>query len=180
MRKKTSGEPRESALASGWTVEAEPADAAPAEAGPAASAPSAAESRAGEGSPASEAVGAVAADSAAEGDAAELADDGPAQLSNAALVLLGVFGGLYLLYAWVWLSWAQFYASANAELASASGALGGALQQVVFWAAPLAPLLWFLAALVLNRGAGIRRLALWIVIGAVVLLPLPVFGGGGA
>lgn len=171
MRKKSGDRAREesraSALASGWTVQG---DADPEAEGPA---PSAAES-------ALESDAAPVAD-AADGEAlASEVEEQRGQLSNAALVLLGVFGGLYLLYAWVWLSWAQFYASANAEVASASGSLGGALQQLVFWAAPLAPILWFLAAVLLNRGAGIRRLALWIVIGAIVLLPLPVFGGGGA
>lgn len=173
MRKKTAREARESALASGWTVEADPDPAAavesvadvPTEPRPdAADTPEVAE----------------ASDAGGSGDAAFDEEDPRPQLSNGALVLLGVFGGLYLLYAWIWLSWAGYYSGVNAELAAASGSLGAALQQVVFWAAPLAPLLWFLAVLLLNRGASTRRLALWIVIGAVVLLPLPVFAGGGA
>lgn len=111
-------------------------------------------------------------DEAAAGDANEL--------SNGALVLLGVLGGLYLLYAWIWLGWAQFYAEMNAAVAAGSGSLGSALQQVLFWAAPTAPILWFLAALLLNRGAGMRRIAIWLIVGAVVLLPYPIFSGGGA
>ncbi|MFT4232673.1 MAG: hypothetical protein QM606_07865 [Leucobacter sp.] len=173
MRKRTGGprgagareEPRESALASGWTVQGD-ADPEP---------PSIARLEdADVPLPAADEPG-VSEDS----DAALAADERP-QLSNAALVLLGVTGGLYLLYAWVWLSWAQYYAEVNAELASTSGALGAVLQQIVFWAAPLAPPLWFLAVLLLNRGRSTWRMALWIGIGAVVLLPLPVFAGGGA
>lgn len=162
MAKAEGGEERESSIASGWTVHADPVratDSEPAE------------------EPAALQVGPDAADSVPEEpDAAEPAQ----QLSNAALVLLGVFGGLYLLYAWIWLSWAQFYAVQNASVAESSGSLGAVLQQLVFWAAPLAPILWFFSVLVLCRGAGMRRLTLWILIGAVVLLPLPVFGGGGA
>lgn len=161
MRKKTARETRESVLASGWTVEADPESAAP----EAVAAPAASPNDADAGA-------------ASRGDGSDA--EGRPQLSNGALVMLGVFGGLYLLYAWIWLSWAQYYAGVNAELAAASGALGALLQQLVFWAAPLAPLLWFLAALLLNREAGARRMALWIVIGAVVLLPLPVFAGGGS
>ncbi|WP_449283683.1 hypothetical protein [Leucobacter sp.] len=163
MRKKTAREARESALASGWTVEAGPEPAAAV--GGVVDAPA---------EPHPDAVDAPGSLDGAPGD------DGRPQLGNGALVLLGVFGGLYLLYAWIWLSWARYYAGVNAELAAASGSLGAVLQQIVFWAAPLAPLLWFLAVLLLNRGAGTRRMALWIVIGAIVLLPLPVFAGGGA
>lgn len=163
MRKKTAREARESSLASGWTIEP---DAAPLLDG-APEAPAPAE-------PAQEAQ--LSADAAA--DAVPEAPE-RAQLSNGTLVILGVLGGLYLLYAWIWLSWASYYAGANAELAAASGAIGGTLQQLVFWAAPLAPILWFLAAMALNRGRT-KRLVLWVVIGAIVLLPLPVFSGGGS
>ncbi|WP_336651398.1 MULTISPECIES: hypothetical protein [unclassified Leucobacter] len=157
------GEERESAIASGWTVHADPL-------------PAADHAPAADDTP-SEAAGSGIDDGSVDAADSE-ADAPPAQLSNAALVLLGVFGGLYLLYAWIWLSWAQFYAGQNASVAESSGSLGAVLQQIVFWAAPLAPILWFAAAMVLCRGAGMRRLTIWIVIGAVVLLPLPVFGGG--
>jgi len=176
MRKKTARGARESSLASGWTIEADEAphlDGAPEAPGPEAHAEEApgqeAHAEAGFSSDA-------AADAAA--DAVSAAPE-RAQLSNGTLVILGVLGGLYLLYAWIWLSWASYYAGANAELAAASGAIGGTLQQLVFWAAPLAPILWFLAAMALNRGRT-KRLVLWVAIGAIVLLPLPVFSGGGS
>ena len=177
MRKRTARAPRESALASGWTVEGDPAPApqrgAPADPDRSASDAPRAESGASGGADAGDGAGPAGAPARDDADA-------PAELSNAALVLLGVLGGLYLLYAWIWLSWAQFYAEQNASVAASSGALGSVLQQIVFWAAPLAPILWFVSVLVLCRGAGTRRLAAWLVLGAVVLLPLPVFGGGGA
>lgn len=152
MRKNIAEEPRESALASGWTVEA-----------------------AGEPEPA-----AADAETQTDADAEPQAEaEQPGQLSNLALVLFGVVGGLYLLYAWIWLSWAQFYASQNSQVAEGSGSLGSVLQQIVFWAAPLAPVLWFAAAMLLNRGS-MRKTVLWLGIGAVLLVPLPVFSGGGS
>lgn len=170
MRKKTARgareERRESSPALGWRVEPDP-DPAPLPEAPDGAARATAEDL---GDPA------VPDPSGAAERSEE--DDRP-QLSNAALVLLGVSGGLYLLYAWVWLSWARYYAESNAAVASSSGALGAVLQQTVFWAAPLAPPLWFLAVLLLNRGST-PRMALWIGIGAILLVPLPVFGGGGS
>lgn len=168
MRKNTPRGARESALASGWTVEpTTEAEAADIEA-PQATVAGAAPVQDQGPDPELE----TAADDAAAGERT--------QLSNAALVLLGVLGGLYLLYAWIWLSWAQYYSSVNQEVAATSGSLGSVLQQTVFWAAPLAPVLWFLAVLALHRRAGTGKMALWLVIGAVVLFPLPVLSGGGA
>ena len=187
MRKKTAREQRESALASGWTVEAEPGEAVAAGLGadtvPDRVSGSAAPSFTGAAAGVAEEVPATGAEAgeAAEAVPSEETDDAEnarAQLSNVALVVLGVLGGLYLLYSWVWLSWAQYYSGVNAEVASVSGTLGGVLQQLVFWAAPLAPALWFFSVLVLNRGGKTLRIALWLVVGAVVLFPLPLLSGG--
>lgn len=161
MRKKTSREPRESALASGWTVDPDHASAPPSPAD-------------SEGAAETPSLDLVDSSSAEDGPAV-----GENRFSNAGLVLLGVFGALYLLYAWVWLSWAQALSEQNAIEVAASGSLSGGLQQLVFWLAPLAPILWFVAAFAMNFDRGIRRLVLWIVLGAIVLVPLPVFGGGG-
>lgn len=160
MQKDNDSEGRESRLASGWTVEgaANPRTPAP--------------------QPVEPEAPAAAASPDDPGVEAEIADT-RVQMSNASLVILGVFGGIYLMYTWVWFSWAEYYESANNLLAASSGSLGGVLQQIVFWAAPLAPIGWFLCALLLNRGAPTWRLALWIVLGAVVLVPLPMFTWGG-
>ncbi|GAA1317327.1 hypothetical protein ACFSWE_10730 [Leucobacter albus] len=160
MRTGSGGE-RESALQSGWTVEAPPESVEPA-------APV-------------QPVDPVAALSP-EG---ELADDaeaaaGPAQMGSLTVVLLGLTGGLFLLFAWVWMSWAQYYSGVNAATVAGSGSIGGALQQIVFWIAPLAPVFWFLSALVLARKRT-RVLVAALVIGLVVTFPLPmVFSSGAA
>lgn len=115
-------------------------------------------------------------DSPDEPEAADQASPERAQLSNGAMVLLGVVGGLYLAYTWVWFSWAQYAATATgASLSLTSGSVGAVLQLVLYWIAPLAPVLWFVSALLLNRGGSALRLGLWLGIGAVVLVPLPYF-----
>lgn len=161
MARKTDRDARASRLASGWTVEAD--------------SPALQESH----SPA-----------AAEPDARVHGDDdpstepeiaaAPAQRSAASLIVFGLLGGIYLLYTWVWLSWASYYSQMNAIVAEASGTIGSIMQQLVFWAAPFAPALWFVAVLLLHRGASSARIALWLIVGAVVLVPLPMFEFGGA
>ena len=159
MRKRADRESRKSNLDSGWIVEG---DAREAElATDAHDAPGATD----------EAI--LVGDSP---DASEALTEPPSQLGAGSLVLLGVLGGVYLLYAWVWLSWAQYYSDVNLQLAAGSGVVGQVAQQVFFWLAPLAPVLWFLAVLFANRGAATWKLALWLLIGAVVLVPLPMFG----
>lgn len=166
MRKKTEREARESALASGWRVEGESDTPEP----------TLGESTASARPSASHAPDALVTKS----EHSDGADDVVAHdereipaLSNGALVVLGVFGGLYLLYSWGWFIIAQAYSEVSAYAAAGSGSLGSALQQIVFWAAPLAPALWFFVALVLSRGGRTKRLALLLFVGAIVLLPLP-------
>ncbi|QIM16943.1 hypothetical protein G7067_11885 [Leucobacter insecticola] len=137
---------RESSIASGWKIEEEP------------NLPAAEDPVGGPGSEEQETQ-----------DGAETS----VGLSNGALVLFGVFGGLYLLYTWGWFVVAQAYSGMNAAAAAGSGSVGGVLQQILFWAAPLAAPLWFLVSLAAARGGRTKRLALMLCIGAVVLLPLP-------
>lgn len=163
MRKKTERERKQSSLVSGWTVEAEvgPGDDP---ARPAA-----------EVNPSTPQFGADAS-----GDAGSADVESPqTQLGNGALVLFGVFGGLYLLYAWSWFVIAQAYVEFNAIAIASSGVLGGFLQQAVFWAAPFAVALWFLLTVLLQRHRTLR-LTIWLVVGAVVLVPLPMLWTGGA
>lgn len=108
---------------------------------------------------------------------ADNAGEQPKQLSSISLVLLGLVGGIYLFYTVVWFSWADHYATMNALVAAGSGSLGGVLQQLVFWLTPFAPALWFVSVLVLCRGAKKSKYALWLFAGAIVLVPLPMFGG---
>lgn len=153
-----SGEERESALQSGWTVEANPTPVEPVVPAP---------------------VPEVEADAEAEAESAA-AGDRPSQMSNLTVVLLGLAGGLFMLYAWVWMSWAQYYSDVSAVTAAGSGSIGGVLQQVVFWIAPLAPILWFLSALLLTRSRA-RKLTVALVLGLIITFPLPmVFLSGAA
>lgn len=144
---------RESSLASGWTVEGQ-ADSAAASDVPVEIA----------------ADGDVIADGATGGESR-------AQLSNVALVLLGLIGGLYLLFMYVWFSWAGAVAATNAAVVDTSGSIGGVLQQIVYYLAPFAPAFWFISVLVLCRGAKVSRMLIWLLIGLVLLVPLPMFGG---
>lgn len=152
MAKNKDREARESSLASGWTIEGSDAESAHRSGGP------------------------VDAD-AEPGDHDSAPAPYESQLSAIALIGLGLIGGLYLFYTAVWFSWAQHYSTVNALVAEGSGALGGALQQVVFWAAPFAPALWFLSVLVLCRGSRTGKIVLWLLVGAVMLVPLPMFEG---
>jgi hypothetical protein len=148
---------RESSLASGWTVEGQP------ELQPKVRVPQTGELVAGLADPLL--------------DETDTTADDVKQMSSGALVLLGVIGGVYLLFTFVWFSWANAASVANASVASTSGSLGGVLQQIVFWVAPFAPALWFISVLVLCRGKKVWRMSLWLGLGLVVLVPLPMFGG---
>lgn len=168
MVKKNGREARESSLASGWTVEGREAD--PAEEPSRTTAPVADLESAED--PSDTAVSGAGSDESPEGE-----DGRPGQLSNGALVLLGLIGGVYLLYTVVWFSWANYYSVVNSAVAEGSGSIGGTLQQLVFWITPFAPALWFLSVLALCRKSKLWKKALWLVVGAVVLVPLPMFGG---
>lgn len=102
-------------------------------------------------------------------------------LSNIALMLLGVLGGVYLLYTWAWFATASVNAEANVATAAESGIIGVILQQIMLWIAPLAPLLWFITAIMTaKRRTGV--LALLLVLGLIILVPYPVLSSlmGGA
>lgn len=139
---------RESSIASGWTVEGQPETV-----------PQAAQAVNDQGDPRSENEAATQ----------------HRQISSGALVLFGLIGGLYLLFTFVWFSWAN--AAAQVAAATAPADVWGALQQTIFWIAPFAPALWFVTVLLLCRGAKVRRIVFWLLFGAVLLVPLPMFGG---
>ena len=98
----------------------------------------------------------------ADGDDADAA----AQPGSAELVLLGVLGGVYLLYSVGWLIWAI----------SAAPDLGDPVAQFMYglgrWLAVLAPALWFGTTLWLTSERRRARL-LWLIVGAIVLVPVP-------
>ena len=94
------------------------------------------------------------------------AADAAAQPGSAELVILGVLGGVYLLYAVGWLITAIGPAPDLADpVAQFMYALGR-------WFAVAAPALWFGAVLWLTAEHRRARL-LWLIAGAVVLVPIP-------
>lgn len=116
------------------------------------------------GGPADGATGAAAG---AAGDAADETDDADAsrQTGSVALVALGVLGGVYLLYTIGWLI------TAVRTSAPGTSVVGDAMYSLGLWLAVLAAPCWFALAL---RGAPTTRARfLWLVAGAVVLVPLP-------
>lgn len=163
MRKKPDSAPRESALASGWTVSGQ------------------LDSDADAPTPAVVPVvgGAAPASAPAHSEPADGLATPHRETSNVAMVLFGVFGGMYLLYTAGWFLIAQYFASANDVAASTSGIVGGVAQIAIYWAAALAPAGWFTVVFLLSRGRKSWFLPVWLMVGLVVLLPLPLFTTGG-
>ncbi len=93
-------------------------------------------------------------------------DDGR-QLSSAALVALGLFGGVYLLYTLGWLI-------GGARLQGVARFLVADAAFVPFlWVAVAAPALWFGATHLLTRTARTWVRFAWLVGGALLLVPWP-------
>ena len=104
-----------------------------------------------------------ATDATAAGD--DEADAAP-QAGSAELVILGVLGGVYLLYSIGWLIWATTPAPELADpVAQFMYGLGR-------WLAVAAPALWFGTVLWLAAERRRARL-LWLIAGAVLLVPIP-------
>ena len=92
--------------------------------------------------------------------------DAARQAGSAELVILGVLGGVYLLYAIGWLIWATTPAPELADpVAQFMYGLGR-------WLAVAAPALWFGTVLWLTAEHRRARL-LWLIAGAVLLVPVP-------
>ena len=112
--------------------------------------------------------GATAVSAVAEADQPDEA--AAAQPGSAELVLLGVFGGVYLLYTLGWiLSVLRVQNAAQDPVSQVMFALG-------LWLAVLAPALWFGVTFALTRGRTRARL-IWLLVGAVVLLPVAFVAG---
>lgn len=92
------------------------------------------------------------------------------QPGSAELVLLGVFGGVYLLYTLGWIL------SVLRVQNPATDAVGQFMFALGLWLAVLAPALWFGVTFALTRGRPRARLV-WMLVGAVVLLPVAFVAG---
>jgi hypothetical protein len=110
------------------------------------------------------------ADDAAGSDGADdnsddAAEDLPPATSSVVLVSLGILGGVYLLYTVGWfVSWQRFVYSSTDSLELAAFHI----QQVL---AIVAAPLWFALAVVLTRGRRPIIRLLWLLAGALVLVP---------
>ncbi|WP_144763796.1 hypothetical protein [Curtobacterium sp. 9128] len=87
-------------------------------------------------------------------------------LGSGALIGMGVFGGLYLLYTVAWL------VSASLLTVAGSGAVG-VMSELMRVLAIMAPAFWFAATLWLGQGSRNRTKFTWLLVGAVVLIPWP-------
>lgn len=102
--------------------------------------------------------------------------DEPQGIGTVSLVLLGILGGVYLLYTIGWV-----LGGIRMQL-PVTFTLPLPLFQGVFWMTVFAPLLWFVAVLVATRDAKGWVRMVWLIAGALLLVPWPfvVAGGGGA
>lgn len=92
-------------------------------------------------------------------------DADAAQTGSVELVVLGVLGGVYLLYAVGWLIVAVGTSPPGVSI------VGDAMYTFGLWLAVFAPALWY--GLVLLTAKRPRARLAWLVLGAIVLVPLP-------
>ena len=108
----------------------------------------------------------------ADAAAADTTEADGAALSSAALVGMGILAGMYLLYTIGWFI----------GVARGVAPVGGPVAEFMFslgaWLAVAAPLAWFGVTCWLTGGHQRARLA-WLLIGVVVLAPLPFIIGSG-
>lgn len=90
-----------------------------------------------------------------------------APMGNTELIVLGVLGGVYALFAIGWLigglrlqGWRPFL-------------VADAMYQGSLWLAVLAPVLWFITAFLLTRGSRTWVRFAWLAAGVVLLVPWP-------
>lgn len=90
-----------------------------------------------------------------------------APLSTPMLLLVGIVGGVYLLYTVGWIIGGLTLQS------SAMFLIPGVMYQVALWAAVLAPALWFAAAWMLTRRSSSWVRVVALLGGALLLVPWP-------
>jgi len=109
---------------------------------------------------------------AVEADAAAHSSD-RSPMSSFTLISLGVFGGIYLLFTIGWFI----------GVSRIDNPLGDALASFMFglgtWLAVAVPVAWFAVTLWLTPGRPRGRI-LWLLLGVVLLAPLPLLVSGGA
>ncbi|WP_166983382.1 hypothetical protein [Paramicrobacterium fandaimingii] len=97
--------------------------------------------------------------------------DSSQQLGSTMLVVLGILGGIYLLYT---VGWAL-------NIGRDSYAVASPIDQIMYtgglWLAAAAAPLWFAASLWFTRGHARARI-IWLLLGMLVLIPWPFVIGG--
>ena len=103
----------------------------------------------------------------------------PAQstgLSNAALIGLGIVGGIFVLYTIGWIIGGMRLQPDGEVLAA-----GTIPYAIAAWVATAAPAIWFAAVMYLTRASRAWLRFAWLIAGALLLVPWPfVMGGFGA
>ena len=91
----------------------------------------------------------------------------PSGLSSVALIGLGIFAGIYLLFSVAWLITALRNPTQIADV------LGNAMFQFGLWLSVLSPAIWFGAVLYLGKNKKVSTRLLFLLLGAVILIPWP-------
>ncbi|MGO2745071.1 hypothetical protein [Microbacterium sp.] len=102
-----------------------------------------------------------------EADGTITAAQEPRSLSTPMLLLVGIVGGVYLLYTIGWI-----IGGLNLQV-SALFLVSSVMYQVGVWAAVLAPALWFLAVWVLTRRSATWTRVVGLLAGVALLVPWP-------
>lgn len=94
-------------------------------------------------------------------------EDSAPSMSSPMLLAIGILAGAYLLYTAGW------FTSAVRNIAVPVGAFDVAMYQLREWLSVAAPALWFGATLLLTRRRKASTRLLWLILGAIVLVPIP-------
>lgn len=100
--------------------------------------------------------------------------DAPGGVGTVTLLLLGILGGIYLLFTIGWII------GGVRMQAPVMFTLPSFLYQGALWLAVLAPALWFAAVLVAARRSKDWVRIVWLIAGAALLVPWPFVAGGAA
>lgn len=119
---------------------------------------------------------------ASAGAAAESDDEtAAAPPGNAALIGLGMLGGVYLLYTIGWIIGGLRLLRVAGLMMASNGvapAMWTAGNTVLVWLAIAAPAIWFGTVWLLTRGRRSWLRWVWLIAGAVALIPWPMLMGG--
>lgn len=102
-------------------------------------------------------------------------------MGNAALIGLGMLGGVYLLYTIGWIIGGLRVLRVAGLMMARDGAAPvtwSAGNTVLVWLAIAAPAIWFVTVQLLTRGRPAWLRWVWLAVGVIVLVPWPMLMGG--